>query len=379
MRTLYLPCLLLIFAALACAEVDPVTTTVTARGEAAIVNGDLPAAREEALVDAQRNALEQVLGVHIRSQSAVQDFALADDAVLTMIEGYVRSSKILSETRQDSFLTLEVQCEVAKELTEEDVGKLVRNFGCVLLMTTEIDSQEVNDNRINQALSTELVKAGFDVMDTSRFYIPKDAFTALAMALSPDSVAARLVGFHAFSNVVIAGKAELQQREKKQVTGFAGVVGVYAYTCRLEARAMETGTGLIIAQHTAPLEGVMGTGDTPQKAVSDALSRAKGEFVNDLVAQLTRYGGKKSRPITIEVGGIPDLETFQKVKDLLNNVRFRDSQVSDLGFQAGQISTFRFDYSENLNLIAIKLERTPGLTVTGRTGNRVVCRYSTPE
>jgi hypothetical protein len=369
--------LLLAITTLAGAEVIPITTTVTARGEAAIVGGNVPAAREEALVDAQRNALEQVLGVSVRAQSAMQDFVLADDAVLSLVSGYVRNTKILSESRHDSILTLEVQCDVAKEIADDEANKLVRNFSCVVGLSTEIDSQKVEDYRLAELLSADLVKAGFDVRDISHTASWPGFEQTVAAALDrQDAEAARRLGRQMLSNVVILGKARLQQREKKQVTGFAGVVGVYIYDCWLEGRAIETESGKIIVQHAAPIKGVQGTGDTPQNAVSDALSKAQKEFFNDLIAQLTIYGGKKSRPITVEIEGIPTLAEFQNLKSRLTNIRFRDSEVSDLGFQADKNSTFRFDYSENINLIALKLDRTPGLTVVQRTGNRVVCKYS---
>jgi hypothetical protein len=306
----------------------------------------------------------------------VQDFALADDAALSMIQGYVRNTKILSETRADSLLTLEVQCEVAQALADDEADKLVRNFSCVVNVSVEIDGQKMDDNRLEQALSAELVKAGFEVHDLAQLasHVGYDS-TFTAAVDSQIAGAAQWIGRQLLSNVVVLGKAKLEQTAKKQVTGYAGVVGVYAYDCRLEGRAVETESGQIIAQYAAPVKGVVGSGDTPQKAVSDALTRAQGEFTNDLVAQLTRYGGKKNRPITVEIEGLPSLADFQKVKTLLNNIRFRDSEVSDLGFQAGRTSTFRFDYSESINLIALKLDRTPGLEVTQKTVNKVVCRY----
>jgi hypothetical protein len=376
MKIGYVILTLLLAIGLAHAQIGP-ATTVTARGEAAIVGGDVPAAREEALVDAQRNALEQALGVKVRGSSAVQDFALADDAVLSMIQGYVRSTKILSETRVDSILTLEVQCEVAQSLSDDEADKLVRNFSCVVEVGVEIDGQKVDDNRLEQTLSAELVKAGFEIHDLSQLASRAEYDSTFTAAVDSQNVAAASwMGRQLLSNIVLLVRARLEQRAKKQVTGYAGVVGVYAYDCRLEGRAVETESGRIIAQYAAPVKGVAGAGDTPQKAVSDALTRAQGEFTNDLVAQLSRYSGKKSRPITVEIEGLPALADFQKVKTLLNNIRFRDSEVSDLGFQEGRTSTFRFDYSENINLIALKLDRTPGLEVTQRSVNKVLCRYA---
>ncbi|MFH1862100.1 MAG: flagellar assembly protein T N-terminal domain-containing protein [bacterium] len=368
--------LLLVSAAMNVASAE----LVTVRGEATIFNGDIAAAREEALVDAQRNALEQVLGVKIKSETAVQDFMLADDTILTMISGYVKSSKIVSEKQEQEFLVLEVECDVAAELTDEEAQKLMRNFSCVVGFTTEVDGERVDDERLTNKLSAELVKAGFDVRDAAQLLARDEIQQHFLAALErQDTEAARWIGRRLLSNVVIIGKTVLKQREKKEVMGFSGPVNVYVYDSWLDARAIEAESGQIIAQHAADLAGVPGTGDTPEKAMNDALTKAERAFSKDLLAQLTAYGGRKSRPITVEVEGIPTLEEFQRVKQFLTNVRFRDSEVLDLGFEAEQTSTFRFNYSEKINLVALKLEHLPNLSVTERTENQVICRYSSVE
>ncbi|RJP81448.1 MAG: hypothetical protein C4524_01805 [Candidatus Zixiibacteriota bacterium] len=355
-------------------------TTVTARGQATVYAGDLAAAREEALVDAQRNALEQVLGAQIRSQTAVQDFQLADDTILSLISGHVRNTKILSETQDGETLTLEAQVDVAAQLSEEEAQALMRNFSCVVGLSMTIDGGPMGDDRLVQALSADLVKAGFDVRDIAQL-AALEGYDGYRRDLieQQDAEAARWAGRQLLSNVVIAGRADLKQAQKKQVTGFAGTVGVYAYECWIQARALEAESGQVIAQYAAPLEGIRGVGDTPQAAVTEALKSASTALSRDLLTQLTAYSGKKSRPITIEIEGLPSLEEYQAVKQRLNNVRFRDSEVQDLGFQQGRTSTFRFDYSEKIALVALKLDRMPGLEVTDRTATKVVCRYVAPE
>jgi hypothetical protein len=67
------------------------------------------------------------------------------------------------------------------------------------------------------------------------------------------------------------------------------------------------------------------------------------------------------------------------VKQYLTNIRFRDSEVSDLGFEKGQTSTFRFNYSEKINLVAVKLDHLPSLSVIDRSEVKVVCRYTRSE
>jgi hypothetical protein len=369
----------LLLAAPALAQM-PSPSTITARGEATILGGDVAAAREEALVDAQRNALEQALGVKIRSETAVQDFALADDAVLSMISGYVSNVKILSQQQEGDNLMVEIQCDVAREMSEEEAAKRLRFFACVVGLNTEVDGQKTEDDRLVNKLGADLVKAGFDVRDAGQL-AALGGFEEhrIAAVERQDVEAARWIGRQLLSNVVIVGQAKLKQSEKKELTSYAGVVGVYAYDGWLDARAIETSTGQIIAHMASDVKGMRGVGDTPQKALTEALATLQKRLGADLVPQLTAYAGKKSRPITIEIVGIPSLSEFGQIKQMLNNVRFRDSEVADLGYEEGRTSVFQFQYSENINLIALKLDRSPYLSVTEKSHNKIVCRYGHEE
>jgi hypothetical protein len=289
----------------------------------------------------------------------------------------VKSCSVLSEKSEAGILFLQTQCVVSKELSEEEARKLMRTFSCVVGFTMEIDGGEVDDDRLANKISSDLVHADFDVRDIQSLADLKGYQPRLEAALErQDLTAARWIGRQMLSNVVVVGKAKLKLRERKEVTSFAGVIGVYIYDGWLDAKAIETESGRIIAQHATQIEGVQGSGDTPQKAVTDALTRLANNFSKELIAQLDTYAGKKSRPITIEIQGLPSLEEYQKVKQMLNNVRFRDSEVQDVGFEAGKISAFRFNYAENINMIALKLDHVPTLTVREKTPNKVVCLFS---
>ena len=61
--------------------------TVSAIGQATIIRDDVAAAREEAIADAKRNALEQVNGTFIRSETAVDNSMLTDDVVRAVVNG----------------------------------------------------------------------------------------------------------------------------------------------------------------------------------------------------------------------------------------------------------------------------------------------------
>ncbi|MCX6640978.1 MAG: flagellar assembly protein T N-terminal domain-containing protein [bacterium] len=379
MKSILIPLILISMIGVAFAEAPVVK--ITARGEATVFNNDMPAAREEALVDAQRNAVEQVLGVQIKAQTAVQDFMMANDDVLSMVNGYVKSSKILSEKMEKEYLVLQVECEVSKEITPEAAAKVLRNYSCVVGFVNEFDGQVVSDQRMADLLISKLVKAKFDVRDASQLSAVSGMEADLtAAAQHQDMAAARKIGYALLSNLVIPGTVTLKAGDSKQVSGFAGPVTVYIYTCWVSVRALETSTGQIISQYAAPMEGIIGTGPTPEKASFDALSKAAAKaFGKDFFEQLAAYGKEKASEITIQVDGIPNVDEYMKVKNYLNNVRFRDSEVKDEGFQEGKTSTFSFNYSENIHLVALKLDHLPNLAVSETTKDKVTARYTAPQ
>lgn len=92
--------------------------TITAKGNAAIFGGNLASARTQALLNAQRNAVEQGLGLMLDSQTVSRNMALIRDSVLTASKGFVTSYKILSEgpTSDRSTFSVEIRAEVSRDL-----------------------------------------------------------------------------------------------------------------------------------------------------------------------------------------------------------------------------------------------------------------------
>lgn len=85
---------------------------VEAEGKAA---GDLPHAREEALADALREAVRIGAGVDVLSCTAVKDFTLEFDRVISASFGHVKNYKILSSSLgQDGIYRIRVKANVGE-------------------------------------------------------------------------------------------------------------------------------------------------------------------------------------------------------------------------------------------------------------------------
>src|SRR5205814_360474 len=61
-----------------------------ARGEAAVLSDDKPAARQKAIDDALRRAVEMAAGARVTSTTEVKDFQVRMDQVVTHAQGFVR-------------------------------------------------------------------------------------------------------------------------------------------------------------------------------------------------------------------------------------------------------------------------------------------------
>jgi hypothetical protein len=68
-------------------------------------------ARRAAILDAQRNLLEQAYGVTITSNSTVRDFVLQSDTIRSRVEAYIKGARIVDE-RYLSDGSVEVDMEI---------------------------------------------------------------------------------------------------------------------------------------------------------------------------------------------------------------------------------------------------------------------------
>ena len=75
------------------------TTTVTAEGVAAIQGNARDIARDAAIEDAQKRAVEQAIGILIDSQTQVENYQLISDKILSQTKGYIKRYAITERDR----------------------------------------------------------------------------------------------------------------------------------------------------------------------------------------------------------------------------------------------------------------------------------------
>jgi hypothetical protein len=98
---------------------------VRATGQAVIYQNDLAAARDKALDDARRKAVEQAVGAMISSSTVTENFELLEDKIFSQSAGYVRSYVVVDESRDaDGIYSVTIDCEVSAGKIDSDLAAI---------------------------------------------------------------------------------------------------------------------------------------------------------------------------------------------------------------------------------------------------------------
>ena len=104
--------------------------TVTAQGMSFFEPGREAIAREKALDEAKREAIEKAIGTSVVSRTVVENFRLSRDEVLTHSSGYLKRLKILDESKTDlGVYTVKIQAEVEISALVEDLERFKKILG----------------------------------------------------------------------------------------------------------------------------------------------------------------------------------------------------------------------------------------------------------
>ena len=131
----------------------------------------------DAIDDAKRNAVEQVVGIVLKSRSKMQNFKLVMDVIDTRTQGYINSFKILSKEKDGSYISINARVDVSNEPN----SSLMKDVEMVMMlndpkMSVEIDYYGDDGTETLKkypvitatAIHEELIKSGFThVMDST--------------------------------------------------------------------------------------------------------------------------------------------------------------------------------------------------------------------
>ena len=303
------------------------TKTVTSDGVATI-GSDRAAARDKAIEDALRRAVEQAVGTMVESETSVEDYKLLSDRIYSRSAGYVKRYDVVSENADGNLLRVRIEAEVDSGNLNNDlsaIGLLHRRmkYPRVVVMIAEDNIMRTGyyeeiyslSNSQSEAIVIQRLKEkGFNVVDPG--YLRKTVSANEAKsAWQGNSQAAGGIGKKLGAEIAIVGQA-ISTRAANNIYGS----DMLSMSTSINVSAVKAGTGEIIAQASgsgtaAHINEVM--------ALQESMRKASDKIADGLIAGILRTWEQESsgtRTVALQVHDITSAQ-LDSLKASLEKMR----------------------------------------------------------
>jgi hypothetical protein len=379
----------------------PEVQTVTAWGETQLTE-NRGADRERAVAHAQRNALEQIVGVYVASSTLVQNARLVEDNIYTKAAGFLNAYDVIQETREKSQrvqiraqVSLVPVTDILKNsglLRKWRVGVLIspeqRNLTTLLRYYSQPRLMEVVDSiesRIGRAVS----ESGFKLVDPRHL-------RKLRKAADPSATL----------NAEIGGGLDLLVTGTVSLATTTVGKAIHQAACQIHGKVLRADTGEIVYQGNVgnTLDGMnllvdrelaekymnsYGNGQmadgTPDLrtygsgvagALDKAIQLAAAMAADVTVSQIMRIPAATRSMVVLEVHGA-EFDQLVALEDRLKKMEGVAAAHIE-GFGEG-VKTIEVEYSGKTMTLAKTLSRSDalkqlGLRIKGVSQNKIVVK-----
>lgn len=281
--------------------------SVTVEGVGAIINNDKAGARDEALRDAYRRAVEKGTGISIEAETQADLFIILKDIVLARSQGYIRNWEITGEgARDEDLYAVKIRAEVVKgyiEKDEYDALKIIIDLMGNPRFLVLVDEKNLDTAPPYSVLETELtecmVKCGFHCVDAEQIKQNRRAEELMEHAWKGNSDVVGKLARNMGADVVITGKVYTRELPVPEILYESGMVPCKAYA---SVKAIIAETGKIIDINNT--EKVY-TSITGWDAGIKAIKLCGKDLAQELVWDIPLYlGPSQTRTVELEINNI---------------------------------------------------------------------------
>jgi hypothetical protein len=291
--------------------------------------------KKEALHNAFVNAVEQVVGVQVKSETIVENAQLIKDKIYSKSDGYVNKWEITYEQKTGELFAVKIKAWIGKgALNKElflngiDVEQVYDWIGKprILVMVTDfIDGSPALSSSAQSEIESLLKSKGITVMNSQQLTAIQQRDAALSFD-NPDKALALAKRFGA--EIVITGKSIANYSRELDIGGFKQIF----YSTQVDVKAYRTSTAEILMSRS--YIDVPGETDTSAMGKHDAAVRSIQAMVKgngkDVVFQIVKNwyeGMSKAKSYQVIVTGIKNTElttfiaSLNSVPDVVNIVK----------------------------------------------------------
>ncbi|MEF3255429.1 MAG: flagellar assembly protein T N-terminal domain-containing protein [Deferribacterales bacterium] len=296
--------------------------TVTATGEANIVNGDIASAKFQALARAKWAALEAAAGVQVKVETIVQNATLVDEAIKSEVKGFVENYKILDEGKDKDIYWVKISATISPAEAAKVVSIFAKNTSVAVYIPVIFPDRKVDDTTaLSEKVINELANQGFDVVDIASMG-NKYSLTEIDNALRSNNFGAfRNISYQFLSGAILIGKVDttLSAHQGKNI-GYGVSLPFNVVTGRLTYRLIGDKNGQKVIVASGYVSG-RGQGPTPEDATHNMLENLASNVSNELISVVTeKIKGANKRTVEVILAGNTDLNKLLELKNDLQYI-----------------------------------------------------------
>lgn len=239
--------------------------------------------KDEAVLDAKRNAIEYGAGADLFSHTEVKDFVLSKDTVIARAAGFVQAFDVLStRTSDDGLVTVKIKATVSIKGIEDTWGVVqafLKELGrpkVMVFINEKVDDRRAELSTVQTKIEELLLKNGFDLVDQKQIKeIDKKDLSAAVAEDKPDRAQAIAKRFGA--QLFITGHVDALIGEAKRVSG----IPIYTYGAKGNIRCFLSNSAKMVSARNANAESA----DRKQNVAGDKSLVVLGDKMGPMVQQ----------------------------------------------------------------------------------------------
>lgn len=297
---------------------------VIAKGVGDIVGGRKDIAREKALEDALRRAVEQAVGTFISSDAMVENGVLLSEKIYKESKGFVKSYEVVEETvdEKSQLVWVTIKAEVLMLKLSESLKQLISQVGTIRLLYAVTGETE-----LISALKEDLISNGIEVVDPG---LLKNVLDRQKAALANEGVQEAIgAGMWFWARYVLRGSVQVFQEPDMNVYG----TWMKVTTLKYHVEIIDVTTAVIVASLA---DSFTNTGGTVEVAVKKCVNEAFNRIAGKIPRRILEYQASKHSVILV-ARNVPDLWSKLRMIPGISGLELTEKLASEERYQ------FRYD------------------------------------
>ena len=301
--------------------------TVTVEGVGAIVGGDLAQARDEAVVDAYRRALEAA-GVSVSSHTTVENFQVLIDEITANASGYIQSLTIVGEHSDGRLYRVQIRAVVVDGDFTGDQEALAVLIGLMdhPTVAVAVGGPAAYAGVVETELAGRFAAAGYHVVQSAA--VPSG--TVARLATQEDRRLSLLTALASTADILVAGTVDADSLGTVQI----GEQSLDSAEATLRLRVTVGATGQTLYAGTQAGRALHLTAAAALRQASQDAADEAGDGLVWTVARAYSPLVDGSRDMQVIVFA-PDYPRFAKVLAQVRALREVAGQAFVRAYQAG--------------------------------------------